>query len=164
MRDGLHHASREGSEMGSRRVKGIHSSRIGALLAALAFGGAALAWGASSVRVDDTGRLHLLKAVGSTLYEEGYAAGTLPGRTRVRMLVANSVSASFSISARGGAIYGSGHARLHSSGRYASFAGSLSVSRGSGRYARAHGRGKLYGVIDRRSDAVTVQTIGTLEY
>lgn len=153
------------SRRATSEVTHVRRARGAALLAAaLACGGATLAWGASAVRVDDIGHLHLLKAVGSTLYEEGHAAGTLPGQTRVRMLVGNSVSASFSISARGGAVYGSGHARLHSSGRYASFAGTLSVSRGSGRYARAHGSGKLYGVIDRRTDALTVQTIGTLVY
>jgi hypothetical protein len=119
---------------------------------------------AGSVAVNDTGHLHLLKAVGSVLYEEGYATGTLPGQTKVRMVVGSAVSASFAIGARGGVVYGSGHAALHSSGRYASFGGSLSVSHGSGRYARAHGSGRIYGVIDRRSDAVTVQTTGKLLY
>lgn len=119
---------------------------------------------ARSVGVNDTGRLHLLKAFGSTLLEEGHATGTLPGQTRVRLTVGGSVSASFSIRAAGGTIYGSGGATLHSSGRYASFGGWLRVSRGSGRYAHARGSGRLYGAIDRRTDALTVQTVGTLRY
>jgi hypothetical protein len=117
-----------------------------------------------SVSVDDTGHLRLLKAFGSTLLEEGAAAGTLPGLAKVRLLVGSTVIASFTIQTKNGTIYGSGRAAVHSSGRYASFGGSLSVSHGSGSYARAHGRGKLYGVIDRRTSALTVQTVGTLSY
>jgi len=120
--------------------------------------------GARSTRVDDTGRLRLLKSFGSVLIEQGPVSGTLPGTAHVRMTVGSTVKATFSIATRYGTIYGAGVARLHSSGRYASFGGSLRVSRGSGRYAHAHGSGGLYGVIDRRTDALTVQTEGQLGY
>lgn len=151
--------------------------RLAATLgAALTLTGAPTTWAQASdspalaahlsrgVSVNDTGRLHLLKAFGSVLLEEGSATGTLPGRAKVRLSVGSTVTASFSIRAVGGTIYGSGRATLHSSGRYASFGGSLSVSHGSGRYVHAHGGGKLYGVIDRRTSSLTVQTIGTLSY
>jgi hypothetical protein len=114
--------------------------------------------------VDDTGDLHLLKAFGSVLLEEGHAGGTLPGLANVRMTVGPTVTASFAIRAHYGTIYGSGRAVLHSSGRYSSFAGTLSVSHGTGSYAGAHGDGRLYGVIDRRTSALTVQTLGVLRY
>jgi hypothetical protein len=117
-----------------------------------------------TLSVNDTGHLHLLKAFGAVLLEEGPVTGTLPGRTRVRMVVGASVTATFTIKARGGSIEGRGSAVLHSSSRYASFGGSLSVNHGTGRYAHAHGNGKLYGVIDRRTDALTVQTTGKLSY
>jgi hypothetical protein len=117
-----------------------------------------------ALSVDDTGHLHLLKEFGSVLLEEGSIGGTLPGIAKVRMVVGPTVTASFSIQARAGTIYGSGRAVLHSSGRYSSFAGTLSVSHGTGSYADAQGTGKLYGVIDRRTSALTVQTIGTLRY
>jgi hypothetical protein len=120
--------------------------------------------GARSVAVNDTGHLRLLKASGSILLEEGPAGGSLPGTTRATLDVGSSVHASFTIRASGGSIHGRGGATLHSSGRYASFGGWLSVTGGSGRYSHAHGSGKLYGVIDRRSDAVTVQTLGKLYY
>jgi hypothetical protein len=119
---------------------------------------------ARALSVDDTGHLHLLKAFGSVLLEEGATGGTLPGLAKVRLVVGSTVIASFTIQTKYGTIYGSGSAALHSSGRYASFGGSLSVSHGTGSYARAHGSGKLYGVIDRRTSALTVQTIGTLSY
>jgi hypothetical protein len=35
---------------------------------------------------------------------------------------------------------------------------------GSGRYVRVAGRGGLYGVFDRRTDAVVIQTTGRLSY
>jgi hypothetical protein len=117
-----------------------------------------------ALSVNDTGHLHLLKTFGSVLVEEGFAGGTLPGEAKVHLVVGTTVTASFTIQAKSGTIYGSGRAALHSSGRYASFGGSLSVSRGTGSYARAHGVGKLYGVIDRRTSALTVQTVGTLSY
>jgi hypothetical protein len=120
---------------------------------------------ARALSVNDTGHLHLLKASGSILKEEGPVSGTLPGRAKVRLDVGANVTASFTIEPHGGgAIVGSGSAVLHSSGRYSSFGGSLSVSHGSGRYAHARGAGKLYGLIERRSDSLTVQTTGTLHY
>ncbi len=115
--------------------------------------------------VDDTGHLHLLNASGAVLSEEGPVSGTLPGSTKVRLDVGTNVTASFTIYAHGGgSITGHGSAILHSSGRYSSFGGTLSVTRGTGRYANAQGSGKLYGVIERRTDALTVQTTGTLHY
>lgn len=155
------------------KIKKIKPSTLLCACAALALAATAApapaarqpqAHSARSIKVDDTGRLSLLKAFGSVLIERGSAKGTLPGEANVRMTVASSVRASFSIRAQGGAIYGHGGASLHSGGRYASFGGWLSVSSGSGRYAHAHGSGKLYGVIDRRTHTLTVQTVGTLSY
>jgi hypothetical protein len=114
--------------------------------------------------IDDTGHLHLLHASGEVLDEEGTVSGTLPGTVKVRMAVGANVTASFTIEARGGSIEGHGSAALHSSGKYSSFGGTLSVSHGSGTYAHAHGGGGLYGVINRRTDALTVQTTGDLHY
>jgi hypothetical protein len=139
----------------------------GALLA-LALGGlfAPAAGGAARVlNIDDTGKLRLLNASGSVLQEEGPATGTLLGTVKVRLTVHATITAVFTITARGGgSIAGSGSAMLHSSQRYSSFGGSLSVERGTGRYAHARGAGRLYGVIDRRTHALTVQTVGQLHY
>jgi hypothetical protein len=104
------------------------------------------------------------KYSGSILIEEGSSSGTLRGRIWVRLVVGKSLQASFTIWTSGGSISGSGGASLHSSSRYASFSGWLSVTRGSGRYSHAHGGGKLYGVLDRRTHALSVQTVGTLYY
>lgn len=120
--------------------------------------------GHGSITVDDHARLRLRKAFGAVLLEEGSASGTLPGRTTVKLVVRKNVTASFTIQASNGSITGTGGASLHSTGRFASFGGWLKVSRGTGRYAHAHGAGRLYGVIDRRRHSLTVTTTGMLHY
>lgn len=140
---------------------------------ALAAGGVALAAGdapraqvARALYVKDEGHLHLAaKPSGSSILEEGTVTGTLPGTVRVRFNVGATVTASFTIYARGGgSISGHGSGALHSTSVYATFGGSLSVTGGSGRYKHAHGHGGMYGAINRHSYAMTVQTIGTLSY
>jgi len=122
---------------------------------------------ARTVSVNDTGYLKLLHASGEILTEAGSISGTLPGTAIVRLDIgAETVTATFTIKpATGGSISGTGRAKIGSDGRYTSFGGSLSVTRGTGRYAGAHGTGKLYGKIERVHDTLTVQTReGTLDY
>jgi hypothetical protein len=158
--------------------RGIASTAAFAALTLLTLAGGQVASGAArasalpraqaagSLRVNDTGYLHLLHASGSVLSEVGRVSGTVPGTASVRLDVGENVTATFTIHVRGGgSITGHGSAALHSSGRYSSFGGSLSVTGGTGRYTHAHGAGKLYGVIERRTDNLTVQTReGTLHY
>lgn len=117
-----------------------------------------------SLKARDVAKLHYISASGSVLYETGAASGTLPGSMRVHMRLAATFSGSFVIRVRGGSIFGHGRARAHGSGTYESFAGTLTVSGGTGRFKDAHGRAGLYGVFDRRNYSLTVQTMGTLRY
>jgi hypothetical protein len=120
---------------------------------------------ARTLNATDEAHLHLTGTSGSLFSEEGPAKGALPGTVKVRFTVTATVSGSFTIYPRGGgSISGHGSARLHSTGTYASFGGSMSVSHGTGRYAHAHGSGGFYGVLDRRTDALTIQTTGKLSY
>ena len=117
------------------------------------------------VSVKDEGHLHLVKESGSNLVEEGAVSGTIPGRVRVDFNIGPTVKASFTIYANGGgSISGRGEGALHSTGLYSSFGGSLSVAHGTGRYAHAHGTGGLFGAINRKTYALTVQTVGKLYY
>jgi hypothetical protein len=120
---------------------------------------------ARTLNVTDTAHLHLTGTSGSLLIEAGPASGALPGTVGVRFRIGATVSGSFTIYPRGGgSISGHGTATLRSSGTYSSFGGSMSVSSGSGRYAGAHGSGGFYGIVNRRTDELTVQTTGKLSY
>jgi hypothetical protein len=116
----------------------------------------------------DTAHLHYIarESEGSTLVEEGSAAGQLPGAMRARLTVGTtSFTGRFSLKTRGGSIIrGYGSAKPSGGGRYPSFAGSLIVTGGTGRYAHAHGKAGLYGVFDRQTYGLTVQTTGRLSY
>ena len=112
----------------------------------------------------DEARLHYVRHEGSRLFEEGTAHGTLPGRMHAECNVGASLSASFTIYTAQGSIRGHGTATPHGSGIYQSFAGTLIVTGGTGRYAHAHGHAGLYGLFNRRTYALTVQTTGSLSY
>jgi hypothetical protein len=117
--------------------------------------------------VRDTAKLHLVKSIGNTLYEEGRVSGTLPGTARVTLhLGVSSATSTFTFHLRGGSITGSGSAKLKpgKNGRYDSFGGTASIRHGTGRYAHASGTGGLYGVVDRSNYSAEVQVIGTLRF
>ncbi len=122
---------------------------------------------ARSLTVKDEAKLHFVKSSGSTLFDEGNASGTIPGKIKISFTYTGSptVSSAFTISTSSGAI------RVRASGRLSSptsptpsFKGQLTVIGGSGRYAHAGGGGALYGVFNRRTYAITVQARGTVHY
>ncbi len=112
----------------------------------------------------DTADLHLVHQDESLLYEEGRAVGALPGQMRAKLTVGSLFTGTWTIYTTNGSITGRGSATPHGTGRYQSFAGTLVVRGGSGRYAHIHGHTKLYGTFDRRTFVVVVQTVGRLSY
>jgi hypothetical protein len=131
------------------------------------FAASAAAQNAHAARTLDgnaTAHLHLVKAEGSQLIEEGSVSGALAGSARAAMHTGAQFTASFTIRTREGSITGHGQATPHGSGRYQSFAGSFTATSGTGRYTHVKGRAGLYGVFDRRTDSVVIQTTGTLTY
>jgi len=111
-----------------------------------------------------TARLHLVGVEGSELSEEGPVSGVLTGSARGKLHLGAVFTASFTIRTAGGSVTGHGTAAAHGAGRYQSFAGSFTATGGSGRYAHIRGRAGLYGVLDRRTDSVVIQTTGRLAY
>ncbi|MHB8242235.1 MAG: autotransporter [Solirubrobacteraceae bacterium] len=118
------------------------------------------------VRITDTAHLRYNedRSSGSWLYEEGTASGTLPGSMRANCNITATFRAVFTIYVRGGTINGRALAAVHGQGLYQSFGGSLTATGGTGRYAHAHGHGGFYGVLNRNTYDMTIQTTGSLSY
>lgn len=112
----------------------------------------------------ETGHLRLVHQHETLLYEEGPASGPLPGRMQAALAVGGVFTGRFTIHSSGGTITGRGRATPHGFGRYQSFAGTLAITGGSGRYAHVHGSTRLYGTFDRRTFAVVLKTTGRLSY
>lgn len=119
---------------------------------------------ARTLKATDTAHLRYISAAGSQLLEEGKATGTLPGKMRASVSVGAVISGNFTIYTKGGTIKGRGSATPRGSGVYESFAGSVTVTGGTGRFAHAHGRTGLYGTFNRTNYALVIQTTGTLSY
>jgi hypothetical protein len=119
---------------------------------------------AHTVTGTETGDLHFIRSSGSQLFEEGPASGPLPGHIRGDFDIESTFSGTVTIYARGGTVRGHGTATPRGSGRYQSFAGTLTITGGTGRYAHARGRGGFYGTFDRKTYAVVVQTTGRYYY
>jgi hypothetical protein len=128
------------------------------------------AWGRARARISRTlngtatARLHLVKPEGAQLIEEGPVSGALSGSAWAKIHTGAIFTAIFTIHTQGGSITGEGRANPHGSGRYQSFSGTFVVKSGSGRYVHVNGQAGLYGVFDRRRDAVVIQTTGRFTY
>lgn len=144
----------------------------GAVLAALAVavlctqsaGVLAAARTARTERLAMSAHLRYLTARGAYLLEEGPASGPLAGTVKAHVRITADISGSFEFYPRDGSISGYGSATLHESGTYVSFGGTVRITGGTGRYAHARGGGGLYGVYNRRTLALTIQTTGSLSY
>jgi hypothetical protein len=122
---------------------------------------------ALTLNLRDEGPLHVTKRGASLLLQEGPVSGTLPGDVHTHVLYHGGpiVTIQFTISTASGVIRGHGLGRL-SNPRSASpsFVGPMAITGGSGSYANASGRGKLYGVFYLSNDNLIFQPVGQLHY
>ncbi len=119
---------------------------------------------AKTFSLNENGNLHLTSKQGFTLNEEGPASGTVGGTLYVHLKIVSStrVTAEISLYPHGGSITCSGSAGYKREGSTAHFAGALSIDRGTGSYAKAHGSGLSFsGTIQRSNDAIAVHVSGT---
>jgi len=140
-----------------------------ALLAAVSAGAApsraATAHAAGTLSLSETGHLHLTSHHSFTLNEQGTTSGTISGTIYIHLNIVsvNHVTAEVSIYPSGSSITGSASASYHPAGAVATFSGSMTVERGTGRYSGAHGSGLSFtGTVQRSNDAVTVHVSGRM--
>lgn len=119
---------------------------------------------ARTLHASDRASLHYVSSSVDVFYETGRASGTLPGFMRVHMRLGYTFSGRYVIQAAGGSIRGHGSATPHGSGTYESFAGTIAVTGGTGRFRHAHGHARVYGTFDRMNNRLTLHTTGTLHY
>jgi hypothetical protein len=120
---------------------------------------------ARTISLTETGRLHLTGKHGFTLNEEGSATGTIGGKIFVHLTIVstNRVRAEVSIYPSGGSLTGYAAAAYHVEGATASFSGSMSIARATGRYRGAHTSGLGFnGTIKRSNDAMTISLTGKM--
>ena len=120
---------------------------------------------ARTISLSETGHLHRTSSSGLKLNEQGSASGTIKGTIYIHLNVVspNRVTAEVNIYPSGGSLTGSGSANYSVNGGTASFSGKLSIKRGTGSYAHAHGSGLNFsGTIRRLSGAVTVRLSGSM--
>lgn len=167
--------------MGPRRSRGrVHvllaSGAVASLGAIVGLGvlgaGASSAAGpvagaARTQNLHEKGRLHLTSHSGLTLNLQGSTSGTINGTLYIHLDVASSthVTAEVNIYPSGGSLSGHVSAAYEVGGAYASFAGTMKITRGTGTYAHAHASNlRFTGSIKRVNDATTVEVSGPLSY
>lgn len=124
---------------------------------------AATARAAGTLSLSDTGHLHRTSHHGFTLNEQGFASGTISGTIYIHLNIVstNRVTAEVSIYPSGSSITGYATADYRPSGAVASFSGTMTIERGTGRFNGAHGSGLSFtGTVARSDDAVTVHVSG----
>jgi hypothetical protein len=122
---------------------------------------------ARSLSLSDVGHLHLASHKGFTLNEVGSASGTISGSLYLHLHVVstNRVSAELSVYPSGSSMTGVASGSYRNNGSTASFTGTMSIVRGTGKYAHARGSGLSFsGTVQRSNDAVTVHVSGKLTY
>jgi hypothetical protein len=122
---------------------------------------------ARTVSLNESARLQLTSKKGFTLNERGSTSGTIAGSMYIHLNLASTskVTAEVNIYPREGSLTGTGSASYRVQGGVAVFSGTMSITRGTGKYAKARASGlRFTGTIQRRNDAVAVQLSGRLSY
>jgi len=117
------------------------------------------------ISINEKGNLHRTSSHGLHLDEAGYATGTIRGPLYLHLTISstNRVTASLQVYPYKGFLGGYASAAYHVVGSYASFAGTISITQGNGRYLGAHGTGLTFsGTIQRINDSVTVHLSGRI--
>lgn len=119
------------------------------------------------MQLDETAHLHLTSRHGPRLNEQGTADGTIHGTIYIHIVQGsgNSAAVELNVYPQGSSLSGSGSATYRIAGGYAKFAGTVSITRGTGRYAHARAHDLQFtGAIQASTEAINVRLSGTLHY
>lgn len=121
----------------------------------------------STLRVNATATLGLVRKSGSIVFERGSASGTPAGSVTARFDTSSITRTTGTLTLfprTGGSITVTAVVYPRSTGTVARFSGNFAASRGTGKYARVLGSGTLTGTVNRRTWAVVATAKGTLTY
>jgi hypothetical protein len=141
------------------------AASLGAVFAGATASRAAIARAARTFSLSESGHLHLTSKHKFTLNEQGSASGTISGTIYIHLNIVstNRVTAEVNIYPSGGSLTGYANASYHPAGGVATFNGTMTVARGTGRYNHARGSGLSFtGTVQRINDAVTVRLGGRI--
>jgi hypothetical protein len=142
----------------------VAAALLGALNAAALASAGPRARTATTTSLNERAQLHKTGYHELTLNEQGTATGTIKGAIYIHLNVESKrVTAEVNIYPSGGSLTGYASASYHTGTTNASFSGTMSITRGSGRYAHARATGLHFtGSIRRIDDYTTVEVSGKL--
>lgn len=111
----------------------------------------------------ETSHLHLIKSHGLILNERGVATGTFPCRLAIRFKIVSATRGEATLTAylQGGSITGHARASYILEGSTGHFAGSFSITKGTGSFAHVTGNGlRLEGTINPTTLGLSAQLTG----
>lgn len=121
---------------------------------------------ARTLTVNQTAQMRLIKRVGTVLYEQGTARGTLPGVVSATLTVnVAKVGGEVTFYPRGGGtITFKADGVPTSAGVRSRASGTMTIVRGTGRFADARGSVRFDATLNRRSWAISVSASGRMSY
>ena len=129
-----------------------------------AAGSHAHAYSAHTISISERANLRLVAHHSGVLYEQGPTSGTPGGTLAVRIRISYAkASISFAAYPSGGSVVGSGQASVYAEGSHAHFAGVVSVTHGTGRFANATGTLHIEGASNRSTYAISLNVVGQLK-
>jgi hypothetical protein len=125
-----------------------------------------MAFSARAISLNVIGRLHLKSKHGFTLNEQGSVSGTITGTIYVHLTAVSTsrVTAEVNIYPSGGSLSATGSAHYRRGATTATFAGSMSLNRGTGRYSHVRSSSLSFSgtIYESKNDAITVHVTGTV--
>jgi hypothetical protein len=107
--------------------------------------------------------LSLVKKTGTKFQHKGRATGTVAGSVTSQIsLTSLSIAGTVTVRAKGGTLRLNVRGTARSGGLRSKFDGTATMAGGTGRYAKARGKGTFTGVVNRRTWAATLDARGTL--